>query len=192
MLTIRRSTHGDFEVILSIVNDAAQAYKGVIPDGCWKEPYMPREELHREVESGVEFWLCEEEAAAATGARQNGNRPAGGRFEVLGVMGIQHLRGPPAVGLIRHAYVKPARQNQGVGSLLLEHIRRLETSRPLLVGTWKSARWAIGFYEKHGFSLVAPVEKKDELLMKYWSVPKRQMEESAVLADERWTMVRHR
>lgn len=184
MMTIRRSTDGDFEVILSIINDAARAYKSVIPDGCWKEPYMPRDELHSEVESGVEFWLCEEEVAPATGARQNGDRRAGGRFEVLGVMGIQHIHGE--VALVRHAYVRPSKQREGTGSRLLNHIRGLETSMPLLVGTWKDARWAIRFYEKHGFSIVTPIEKKDELLKKYWSVPGRQAEESVVLADRRW------
>jgi GNAT superfamily N-acetyltransferase len=175
---IRRSNQRDFDAILSIINEASRAYKGVIPDDCWKEPYMPAEELAREVGDGVEFWLFQEEAAGG------GAQSAGERFEVLGVMGIQRVRGEAA--LVRHAYVRPSKQNQGIGGKLLNHIVGLGTSVPLLVGTWKGAGWAIRFYEKHGFSLVTPSEKKDELLKKYWSIPRRQVEESVVLADRRY------
>ena len=177
---IRRSTYRDFDTILSIINQASHAYKGVIPDDCWKEPYMPAEELALEIGDGVEFWLFQEKAAG------DGTQSAGERFEVLGVMGIQHVHGE--VALVRHAYVRASEQNQGIGGRLLDHIVGLETSMPLLVGTWKGAGWAIRFYEKHGFSLVTPIEKKDELLRKYWSIPRRQLEESVVLADRRWSL----
>jgi len=158
---IRPCDEADFEAIYSIVNDAAQAYRGVIPDDRWHEPYMPREELRREIESGVRFW----------GHEENG--------ELLGVMGIQDVQD---VTLIRHAYVRTANRNRGVGGKLLAELRKL-TSRPVLIGTWAAATWAIRFYERHGFQLVTE-EEKDQLLRKYWSIPKRQVETSVVLAEK--------
>ena len=166
--TIRRCTAEDFEEIHEIINDAAQAYKGVIPPDCWKEPYMSREELQREIESGIDFWGYEE----------------GGRL--IGVMGIQHVRD---VTLIRHSYVRTAKRRQGIGGKLLSHLRR-QTTRPILIGTWADATWAIHFYEKNGFRLVPPGEK-DRLLRKYWSIPERQIETSVVLGDQRWFATRH-
>jgi len=166
--TIRRCTAEDFEEIHEIINDAAQAYKGVIPPDCWKEPYMSREELQREIESGIDFWGYEE----------------GGRL--IGVMGIQHVRD---VTLIRHSYVRTAKRRQGIGGKLLSHLRR-QTTRPILIGTWADATWAIHFYEKNGFRLVPPGEK-DRLLRKYWSIPERQIETSVVLGDQRWFTTRH-
>jgi len=166
--TIRRCTAEDFEEIHEIINDAAQAYKGVIPPDCWKEPYMSREELQREIESGIDFWGYEE----------------GGRL--IGVMGIQHVRD---VTLIRHSYVRTAKRRQGIGGKLLSHLRR-QTTRPILIGTWADATWAIRFYEKNGFRLVPPGEK-DRLLRKYWSIPERQIETSVVLGDQRWFATRH-
>ena len=163
MGTIRRCNQEDFEEIYEIINDAAQAYKGVIPPDCWKEPYMSRKELRREMESGIEFWGYEEEG------------------RLMGVMGIQHVQD---VTLIRHAYVRPAKQNQGIGGKLLSFLRR-QTARPILIGTWADATWAIRFYEKHGFRLVSP-EEKGRLLRKYWSIPERQIETSVVLADQKW------
>jgi GNAT superfamily N-acetyltransferase len=145
--------------ILAIVKAAAQAYRGVIPDDRWHEPYMPAAELDQEIAAGVRFWGYEE----------------GG--ELLGIMGIQAVED---VVLIRHAYVSPEAQGRGVGSVLLE--RLLESvERPLLVGTWAAAEWAIRFYERHGFELVSPPERKDELLRTYWNIPERQVETSVVL-----------
>ncbi len=149
--------------MLAIVNDAAVAYRGVIPEDCWSEPYMPAEELQGEIEAGVVFWGCEEDGG------------------LVGVMGLQDV---DDVALIRHAYVRTALQGQGVGSRLLEFLAA-RTHRPLLIGTWAAATWAIRFYESHGFRLV-PAGEKDTLLGRYWSIPSRQMETSVVLADRTW------
>ena len=160
---IRACGQDEFEAIYEIVNDAAQAYRGTIPADRWKEPYMPRDELRREMDDGVAFWGYEE----------------GG--ELVGVMGIQQVRD---VTLIRHAYVRTAWRNRGVGSKLLSHLRQ-QTRCPVLIGTWADAVWAVRFYEKHGFRLVSESEK-ERLLREYWSVPDRQIETSVVLADEEW------
>jgi len=159
---IRPCREADFEAIYSIVNDAAQAYRGVIPEDRWHEPYMSREELRREIHSGVRFWGYEDHG------------------ELIGVMGIQDVRD---VTLIRHAYVRTAHRNQGIGGKLLAELRQ-GTSRPVLVGTWAAATWAIRFYERHGFRLLSK-EEKDRLLRKYWSIPERQVETSVVLAEVR-------
>ena len=148
------------EAIFAIVNAAADAYRGVIPPDRWHEPYMPMSELDGEIAAGVEFWGYED----------------GG--ELLGVMGIQRLGD---VDLVRHAYVLPASQGRGVGSALLEHLMKA-AERPVLVGTWAAAEWAIGFYRRHGFEQVTP-EQKDELLSRYWNIPERQIETSVVLAN---------
>jgi GNAT superfamily N-acetyltransferase len=160
---IRKCNDGDFETLSSIVNDAAQAYKGVIPADCWHEPYMSREHLRHEMDSGVAFW----------GYEENGT--------LLGVMSIQDVQD---VTLIRHAYVRTAYRNHGVGGKLISHLMTL-ISRPALVGTWADAVWAVRFYEKHGFRLVSR-EEKDRLLGKYWSISDRQTETSVVLADQKW------
>jgi GNAT superfamily N-acetyltransferase len=160
---LRPCENKDFESICSIVNDAAKAYKGVIPEDRWKEPYMSQEELKHEIDQGVVFWGYEE----------------GG--ELIGVMGIQHIQD---VTLIRHAYVRTKRQNQGVGAKLLSSLRR-RTNYPILIGTWADAVWAISFYEKHGFRIVSQ-GYKDLLLKKYWSIPERQVETSVVLAEQKW------
>jgi len=159
---IRRCDDDDLEVIYEIINDAARAYAGVIPADLWREPYMSRDELRREITAGVEFWGYEE---------------GGG---LVGVMGIQDVQD---VTLIRHSYVRTRDRNQGIGGKLLSHLRR-QTSRPLLIGTWADASWAIRFYESHGFRLVSP-EEKDRLLRAYWPVPPRQIQESVVLGDQR-------
>ena len=161
---IRKCDDSDFETIYQIINEAAQVYKGIIPADRWKEPYMPREELEHEIEAGVRFWAHEKDG------------------ELLGVMGSQDVLD---VTLIRHAYVRTAQQNKGIGGKLLSHLRTL-TSRPILLGTWADAIWAIRFYEKHGFHLVTPKEK-DRLLKKYWAIPDRQIETSVVLAEESWS-----
>jgi N-acetylglutamate synthase-like GNAT family acetyltransferase len=158
---IRRCKKEDFEAIYSIINDAAVAYKGVIPVDCWKEPYMSREELTDQINQGIVFWGYEE----------------GG--ELIGVMGIQHVKD---VTLIRHAYVRKESQSQGIGSRLLTALRT-KTSRPILIGTWAAAHWAVRFYEQRGFKVVSS-EEKDRLLKTYWSIPERQIETSVVLADQ--------
>ena len=156
---IRPCDASDFSAIHEIVNDAAQAYRGVIPEDRWHEPYMSEDELRRETEAGDTFWGWEE----------------GG--ELLGVMGIQDVRD---VTLIRHAYVRTRARRRGIGSRLLAHLLSL-TGRPVLVGTWRAADWAVRFYEKHGFRLVTE-EEKNRLLRRYWSIPERQVETSVVLA----------
>jgi GNAT superfamily N-acetyltransferase len=164
IVMIRKCDDTDFEIIYEIINDGAEAYKGVIPADRLKEPYMDRDELRHEIDAGVEFWGYEE---------------AG---ELLGVMGIQHVLD---VTLIRHAYVRTDRQKKGIGGKLLMHLRTM-TSRPILLGTWADASWAVRFYEKHGFRVVT-VEEKNRLLKKYWSIPDRQIETSVVLAEEDWS-----
>jgi GNAT superfamily N-acetyltransferase len=159
---IRRCDDRDFDQIWTIINDGAQAYKGIIPADRWTEPYMSRLKLQHEIDDGVVFW---------------GSEDAG---DLAGVMGIQDVED---VTLIRHAYVRTANQKHGIGGQLLSHLRRL-TSRPVLIGTWADAAWAIRFYEKHGFQMVGPQEK-DRLLKKYWSIPERQVETSVVLADQK-------
>jgi GNAT superfamily N-acetyltransferase len=160
---IRRCNDRDFELIWTIVNDGAQAYRGVIPPDCWTEPYMSRSELQHEIEDGVEFWGDDE----------------GG--DLRGVMGIQPVQD---VALIRHAYVRTTHQRQGIGARLLAHLLSL-ASTPVLIGTWADALWAIRFYEAHGFRSVDP-KQKDLLLKQYWSVSPRQIETSVVLADPIW------
>jgi GNAT superfamily N-acetyltransferase len=155
---IRRCHGEERDAILAIVNQAAEAYRGVIPADRWHEPYMPREELDAELAAGVIFW----------GHERDGR--------LTGVMGIQRVRD---VQLIRHAYVLPAEQGSGVGRELLEHLVE-HADAPLLVGTWGAAGWAIRFYERNGFALVTP-QRKDELLRDYWDIPARQVETSVVL-----------
>jgi N-acetylglutamate synthase-like GNAT family acetyltransferase len=164
---IRRCVDSDFDAMWAIINDGAQAYKGIIPADRWAEPYMSQEKLLHEIADGVEFWGCEE---AGT---------------LLGVMGIQNVQD---VTLIRHAYVRTASRNLGIGGQLLSHLRAL-ASAPLLIGTWADAVWAIHFYQKHGFQLVDQ-QMKDRLLGKYWTIPERQIETSVVLADPTWREAR--
>ena len=150
----------DAHAIGAVINDAALAYRGVIPSDRWHEPYMPHEEVVSELRAGVKFFCL----------RRNGR--------VAGVMGLQHVAD---VALIRHAYTLSSEQGRGVGTLLLEHLRR-QTNRPVLVGTWKAATWAVRFYERRGFRLV-PEEEKAVLLRRYWTVSERQIEESVVLKE---------
>lgn len=160
---IRKCTDIDFEIIYEIINDAAQAYKGVIPREYWKEPYMSKDELRHELKECVELW----------GYEEDGN--------LFGVMGIQHKQN---VTLIRHAYVRTSNQNRGIGGRLLSYLMGL-TKEPVLIATWSNAIWAIRFYEKHGFRLVSP-EEGYRLQKKYWSTPESKIRASVVLADERW------
>ncbi len=160
---IRRCVESEFEVILAIINDAARAYEGVIPADRWRDPYMSEEELRREIDNGVVFWGYEEAGA------------------LVAVMGVQDVED---VTLIRHAYVRTARRNRGIGGELLAHLVG-ETSSPMLIGTWAAAEWAVRFYEHRGFHVVSE-EEKDRVLKRYWAIPERQIETSVVLADQRW------
>jgi N-acetylglutamate synthase-like GNAT family acetyltransferase len=158
---IRRCTSGDVATIHRIINEAAEAYRGVIPADCWHEPYMSPSDLAAEIAAGVSFWGWEE----------------GG--ELVGVMGLQPVRD---VTLLRHAYVRTAWQGRGIGAALLAALRG-ETRGRFLVGTWADARWAIRFYERHGFALV-PEAEKDRLLASYWNISPRQRETSVVLVRD--------
>jgi N-acetylglutamate synthase-like GNAT family acetyltransferase len=162
-VTIRRCTDADVPAMFAIINDAAQAYRGVIPADRWHEPYMPEEELRAEIAAGVVFWGFEQEG------------------RLVGVMGLQDVKD---VALIRHAYVATAARRGGIGGRLLRHLMG-ETGRPVLIGTWAAASWAVRFYEQHGFTVTTPDEKA-RLLRAYWSIPDRQIETSVVLVDERW------
>jgi len=157
---IRLCENSDFSSMYTIINSAALVYRGVIPSDKCEEPYMPEEELAEEIGAGVVFWCWEEDET------------------LIGVMGIQDVKG---VTLIRHAYTLPSYQRKGIGSKLLNHLAA-QTERPLLMGTWADAKWAVRFYEKHGFKLVTE-EEKNILLRKYWNIPERQVETSVVLSN---------
>jgi N-acetylglutamate synthase-like GNAT family acetyltransferase len=163
-MLIRQSVAADFVGILGIINDAAVAYRGVIPADRWHEPYMSASDLETQIAEGVVFWIAEQEGCLS------------------GVMGIQD-KGD--VALVRHAYVASTTQRSGVGTKLLRHVEGL-VDKPVLIGTWAAASWAIEFYQRNGFTMVGD-DDKDRLLRKYWSIPARQIETSVVLADRRWT-----
>jgi N-acetylglutamate synthase-like GNAT family acetyltransferase len=160
---IRGCDDRDFELIWTIINDGAQAYKETIPADCWTEPYMSKEKLQHEMDEGVVFWGYE---VAGT---------------LAGVMGLQKVQD---VTLVRHAYVRTSSQKRGIGGHLLSHLQEL-ASGPILIGTWAAAVWAIHFYEKHGFQMVSHHEK-NRLLKRYWTIPERQMDTSVVLGDAKW------
>jgi GNAT superfamily N-acetyltransferase len=153
---IRKCQPGDTERIYFIINEAAKAYKGIIPPDRYHQPYMPMDELKREIKR-----------MTFIGWEVDG--------ELVGVMGMETIKD---VTLIRHAYILPEYQQQGIGSKLLKHIEGMVTTNRLLVGTWADAHWAIDFYRKHGFTLLPD---KDELLGIYWDIPRRQVETSVVL-----------
>jgi N-acetylglutamate synthase-like GNAT family acetyltransferase len=152
----RKCEKKDEETILGIINQSAVAYKDVIPEDRYHEPYMSMEELRKEM-SEMTFFGYEEKG------------------KILGVAGFQPVKN---VTLLRHVYVLPKHQQKGIGSKLLNHIKHIATTQQLMVGTWKTATWATRFYEKHGFRLLP---NKNELLRKYWKIPERQIELSVVL-----------
>jgi GNAT superfamily N-acetyltransferase len=164
---IRACGPQDFEAMLRIINDAADAYRAFIPPAEWKEPYMPAQELRQEIGAGVRF----------TGYAEQG--------ELIGIMGLQDVQ---EVALIRHAYTDPLSQRRGIGSALHRELRS-QTDRPFLVGTWAASSWAIRFYQRHGYRQVPETEGK-VLLRRYWSVPESQIAASIVLADDRWHRAR--
>ena len=160
---IRKCNTSDTVRLCAIINDAAEAYRGVIPDDRWHEPYMPFEELEEEIAAGIEFW----------GFEENG--------DLLGVMGVQDKG---KVTLIRHAYVVTSRRQAGIGTRLLRHLETL-TDNPILIGTWATAGWAIRFYEKNGYVLLSRKETT-RLLRRFWTIPDRQVVTSVVLANRKW------
>jgi len=162
MITLSKKT--DFEEIATVINDAAIAYKGIIPEDRWHEPYMSEQELQNQIDEGVQFWCYHD------------------RDKIIGVMGIQDKTD---VTLIRHAYVRTIERNKGIGGKLLNHLSKL-TTKPILIGTWADTTWAINFYKKHGFNVVS-YDDKERLLRKYWRIPLRQIETSVVLASSNWT-----
>jgi N-acetylglutamate synthase-like GNAT family acetyltransferase len=162
-MTIRKCTGADIGEIFRVINDAAQAYRGVIPEDRWHEPYMGHDELEREIADGVVFWGVEEEQG------------------LTGVMGIQDKED---VCLMRHAYVMTSRRRKGVGARLLRHLETL-TDKPVLIGTWVAATWAVNFYAKNGYRALSRAES-EALLRKYWHIPERQVETSVVLVNAKW------
>jgi GNAT superfamily N-acetyltransferase len=166
-MSIRAIQQRDLGEVLAIINDAARAYRGVIPADRWHEPYMSRAELDGQISDGVMFWVADEDGRLA------------------GVMGMQDKG---EVTLVRHAYIASSTQRKGLGSRLLRHVADL-THKPILIGTWAAAGWAIDFYRRNGFTVV-PDPEKDSLLRRYWSIPERQIETSVVLADTRWREAR--
>lgn len=157
---IRKCLESEINVIHEIINDASIAYKNIIPADRWKEPYMSMDELRHEIVDGVVFYCYEEDG------------------EIIGVMGIQDVQD---VKLIRHAYVRTKKRKGGIGTKLL-HFLTENQKKPILIGTWKDARWAIDFYLKNGFREVTE-EEKNFLLKKYWNIPQRQVETSTVLTN---------
>lgn len=162
---LKKCSPGDLNDIYTIINDAASAYKGIIPADRWHDPYMPMDELMKQIDEGVGFWGYYDDE------------------KLIGVMGIQD-RGD--VTLIRHAYVRTSHRKKGIGGRLLGYLTKL-TTKPVLIGTWADAKWAVDFYKKHGFRLVDD-EEKNRLLRKYWSIPERQVETSVVLANSSSTL----
>jgi GNAT superfamily N-acetyltransferase len=160
MNIVRPCRADERQATCEIINAAAVAYRGAIPADLWHDPYMSPQELDAEISAGVAFWACENDGV------------------VIGVMGIQPVRD---VDLIRHAYVRPGSQRRGVGAALIANLRTLG-SRRMLVGTWEAATWAVSFYRRHGFELVAP-DRKFALLQSYWTIPERQIQASVVLAN---------
>lgn len=161
---IRECGPEDFDAVLAVINDGAEACRGIILPDRWHDPYMSADALDAEIGAGVRF---------------RGTEAAG---SLVGVLGTQPVRD---VVLIRHAYVRTSQQRRGIGTALLsEAISR--AGAPVLIGTWAAAVWAIAFYERHGFRPVTPVAAKDALLRRYWSIPDRQVETSVVLADAAW------
>jgi GNAT superfamily N-acetyltransferase len=163
-MTIRRCTAAEFADMYAVCNDGAAAYRGIIAADQWKTPYMSEAELRAEMLAGVEFFGAFDDEQG-----------------LVGVMGLQQVGD---ITLIRHAYTRTTRQGAGIGSALLAHLLSL-THRPVLVGTWRAATWAIQFYERRGFTRIAGWQR-ETLLRRYWTIPERQIEESVVLGNTRW------
>ena len=156
---ISEYTKSDISKILHVINDASLRYKGVIPDNCWREPYMLEQELVNEFNVELRMY----------GYHRNN--------KLIGVIGIQEVKD---VILIRHAYTLTSYQGKGTGSELLKYLLKKNQNSRLLVGTWRDATWAIRFYEKFGFILHAK-DQSTLLLKKYWKIPSNQIKNSVVL-----------
>ena len=156
---INECIKSDASKILHVNNEASLRYKGIIPDDCWREPYMSQQELIDEFSDGVRMY----------GYRRDN--------KLIGVIGIQEIKD---VVLIRHAYTLTPYQGKGTASALLEYLLKKNQNSRLLVGTWRNAIWAIRFYEKFGFILHAK-EQTTLLLKKYWKIPSKQIKNSVVL-----------
>ena len=156
---IRQCQPEDKDRLYLIINEAAKAYKGKIPADRYHEPNMPMDELQREMRR-ITFFGWEEDEV------------------MVGVMGIERVND---VTLIRHTYVLPQWQRQGIAGKLLAYLKETVSTHRLLVGTWSAADWAISFYKKHGFRMMPD---KDKLLATYWDIPRRQIETSVVLGIE--------
>ena len=156
---IRKLTKKDTDTIYEIINLAARVYENRIPDDCYRQPYMSKEELQHEMKKMTFFGWDEKD-------------------RLVGIMGFQPVAD---VTLIRHAYVLPEYQSKGIGTKLLDRLRQMAKTRQILVGTWADATWAINFYQRHGFSLLAD---KAKLLERYWTIPQRQVETSVVMGIE--------
>ena len=141
-------TKEEISNILSVINDAALKYKGIIPDNCWHEPYMSEQELIIEFNNGVHMFGYSISDI------------------LIGVMGIQELND---VTLIRHAYTLSDYQGTGIGKSLLQYLFQINKSSSLYVGTWRDATWAINFYIKRGFVLHKR-KQTVQLLKKYWKI----------------------
>jgi GNAT superfamily N-acetyltransferase len=160
---IRKCKPEEADKILAIINDAAMAYKGVIPADCWHEPYMSAEDFKKEIFYGVQFYVYVD------------------NNELIGVIGLQQFN---YVALVRHAYVLTSHQGNGIGGQLLEFIKTVN-DKALLVGTWRDTARSIKFYEKHGFKIVTDAEKK-RLLARYWIISDSHRNNSVVLGDKKW------
>lgn len=159
-MEIRLCTREQLEDVLAIINEAAHAYQGVIPADRWHEPYMSGAELGGEIADGVVFW---------------------GAWRDAGLIGVAGIQDRGDVTLVRHAYVSTSAQRSGCGSALLRHLESLDERKPILIGTWADARWAIDFYRKAGYTLLSTADK-NAALKKYWRIPQRQIDTSVVLA----------
>ncbi len=156
---ISEYTKSDNSKILYVINNAAARYKGIIPDNCWHEPYMSKQELVDELADGVHMF----------GYHLNN--------KLIGVIGIQKIKD---VVLIRHAYTLTSYQGKGIGSALLEYLLKKNKNSRLLVGTWRNAAWAVRFYEKFDFILHTK-DRSTLLLKRYWKIPSKQIKNSVVL-----------
>lgn len=161
---IRAATEADTSAILDVINDAAQRYRGVIPEDLYHEPYMTEQALRAEMADGVEFSVLE--------------LPSG----IVAVMGVQQRDG---ARLIRHSYVARTAQSQGFGSALLKSYLRTFGSTPLLVGCLSSMTWAVAFYQQHGFQIV-PADQILPLRKRYWTLPDAHIRRGVVLANHAW------
>ena len=157
---IREMEEGDVAEALRVINEAAKAYREVLPSHVYREPQMTAEEFMRE-RRRIRFFVAEVEG------------------EIIGVIGYEYVGD---VALVRHAYVKPQYQRRGVGTALLNHVEEIVVSEgkvdTLIVGTYRDAYWAIAFYSKHGYRLAAD---SDPILRKYYDIPDIQRENSVAL-----------